>query len=63
MASRAIQAPCSNLVISTITSTRAVMPKPIVLMVRDLMMRSRTALSLASFSSRPQCRTMPSWLM
>ncbi|MCY1224920.1 hypothetical protein D9M72_370980 [compost metagenome] len=63
IASRAIQAPCSNLVISTITRTRAVMPKPIVLMMRDLSMRSLTAGSLASFSSRPQCRIMPSWLI
>ena len=38
------------------------MPKPIMLMVRDLSIRRRTAGSLASFSSRPQCRIMPSWL-
>ena len=63
MASSAIQAPCENLVMRTITSTRAVMPKPTVLMVRDLIMRSRTAGSLDSFSSRPQCRIMPSWLI
>ena len=63
MASSAIQAPCGNLVTRTITSTRAVMQKPTVLMVRDLSMRRFTAGSLASFSSRPQCRTMPSWLM
>ncbi|MNH43815.1 hypothetical protein D3C79_1058090 [compost metagenome] len=62
MANSASQAPWLNLVIRTMTRTRAVMPKPMLLMVRDLTIRRRAVLSLASLRCLPQCRTMPNWL-
>ena len=58
----AIQAPAKNLVMSTITRTTAVKESPIALMTRERIIRRRSAGSRSSFSSRVQCRIMPSWL-
>ena len=58
----AIQAPARNLVISTITSTTAVMPRPKVLISRERNIRRRSAGSCSVFRCRVQCRIIPSWL-
>ena len=44
------------------TSTVPVMVRPIALMTRDRFIRARTAGLFSVFSSRVQCRSMPSWL-
>ena len=58
----AIQAPARNLVTSTITKTTAVIARPKVLISRERCIRRRTAGSVSFFSSRVQCRIIPSWL-
>ena len=57
-----IHAPARNLVISTITRTTAVNPRPKVLMARDRIIRRRTAGSRSVRRCRVQWRIMPSWL-
>ena len=55
----AIQAPARNLVISTITSTMAVMQKPMALIVWLRRIRRRSPWSFSVRSRRFQCRIMP----
>ena len=59
----AIQAPCRNFVISTMTSTTPVTARPNALIARDCA-SSGAALagSVSVRSSRVQCRIMPVWL-
>ena len=58
----AIHAPCVNLVMSTTTSTVAVIARPTELMTRERFIRVRAAGSGSVRRCRVQCRTMPSWL-
>ena len=62
MAATAIQAPSANLDTTTMTSTTAVTQAPIVLIVRDLIIRSRTLASVTPRRLRFQCRIIPVWL-
>ena len=58
----AIHAPATNFVISTITSTVAVMTRPIALITRDRSIRARICGSVSVRRCRVQCRIMPVWL-
>lgn len=62
MAAIAIHAPSRNFVMSTITSTVAVMVSPIALTVCERRIRRRTPASVSLASNRFQCRIMPAWL-
>ena len=63
MARTTIQAPCVNLVTSTMTSTSPVRHAPNALMARERLHRAaRPPGRSRSRSSRVQCRTMPAWL-
>ncbi len=62
MARIAIQAPAVNLVMSTTTSTVAVITRPTVLITRDCIIRRRAFGSVSVRNNRVQWRTMPVWL-
>ena len=62
IATIAIQAPCRNLVISTMTSTMPVTTGRRALMTRLRFIRRRSPGPVSVRSSRVQCRTMPVWL-
>ena len=62
IATIAIHAPAANLVINTMTSTVAVMARPMELMTRERFMRRRAAGSVSLFRCRVQCLIMPVWL-
>ena len=47
---------------STMTNTVPVMVSPVALITRDRIIRARTCGLVSVFSSRVQCRSMPSWL-
>ena len=59
MAMIAMYAPCVNLVMSTTTSTVAVITRPTELMTRERFIRARVAGSGSVRRCRVQCRTMP----
>ncbi|MNW54808.1 hypothetical protein D3C74_324270 [compost metagenome] len=61
IARMAIQAPCVNLVSSTMTRTVPVMPNPIVLTTRERFILVRKRGSGVVRSSRVQCLIIPSW--
>ena len=62
IATTAIQAPATNLVTMTTSSTAPVATNPIVLTIRERIIVRRAAGSVSLRSNRVQCRTMPIWL-
>ena len=58
----AIHAPARNLVASTTINTEPVEMQPMVLMIRERIIRRRSSGSSSVRSNRVQCRTIPIWL-